>query len=320
VRSPLVLLISLGALMLAGCGAAGSDRPGAETTLLLDFRPNGVHAGIYVAVERGYDEAEGVDVTIRRPGASTDALKLLRTGRAGAAVLDIHDLGLARERGADVVGVMALVQRPLASVIARPGIRTTAALEGRDVGVTGLPYGDAVLRTVAPGAKPVVIGFSAVKALVARRVDAVTAFWNVEGVQLKNKLPGSKEFRVDDFGAPEYPELVLVVNRTTLEDRRPEVLALIRALQRGYSEAQGDPESAVQAMIANEENLDAEELSAELDAVSPSFTAGAPAFGVLDRGRIRAWAAWDQKVGILRKPLDVGRAFDFGLVGPSSRD
>ena len=54
------------------------------------------------------------------PAASTDSLKLLAAGRADMAVVDIHDLGLARERGQDVVGVGALVQRPLAAVIAAP--------------------------------------------------------------------------------------------------------------------------------------------------------------------------------------------------------
>src|SRR3954447_23472949 len=112
-------LFATAALAIAGCGAAGAQTPDAEATLLLDFQPNAVHAGIYMAVDRGYDEAEGVDLTVRRPGASTDALKLLRSGRADAAILDIHDLGIARERGADVVGVAAIVQRPLAAVIAR---------------------------------------------------------------------------------------------------------------------------------------------------------------------------------------------------------
>ena len=62
-----------------------------------------------------------MDLEIRVPSASTDSLKMLAAGRADLAVVDIHDLGLARERGRDVVGVGALVQRPLAAVIARGG-------------------------------------------------------------------------------------------------------------------------------------------------------------------------------------------------------
>ncbi len=197
---PLLALL-LVAAFAAGCGSTtGQDRPGAEATLLLDFTPNAVHSGLYMATERGYDAAEGVELEIRKPGASTDALKLLQTRRADMAILDIHDLGLARQEGRDVVGVMALVQRPLAAVFAQPSIRSPAGLEGERAGVSGLPSDEAVLRSVVAGdggdpskVRPITIGFQAVKALLARRVAGATAFWNVEGVALREQRPHGLE-------------------------------------------------------------------------------------------------------------------------------
>ncbi len=312
------LLLAACALVLPACsGGGGGDVVDEEVRLLLDFTPNGVHSGLYLAVSRGYDRAEGVTVRIRKPGASTDALKLLAGGRADVAILDIHDLGLARERGVDVVGFAALVQRPLAAVLAQPGIRSPRDLEGRRAGVTGLPSDDAVLRAVLQqsGADPervetITIGFQAVRALLADRVDAVTAFWNVEGVALRSRRPGVREFRVDEFGAPRYPELVLVVNRTLVQDEPSIVRAIIRALQRGYTETQRDPQSAVQAMVDSEPDLDRDALAAQLDAVAPAFQAGVPAYGLLDPRRLRAWARWEAEVGITREPPDVARAFD----------
>jgi putative hydroxymethylpyrimidine transport system substrate-binding protein len=319
----LVLAAVLLGLLAAGCGSIGEDRPGGEATLLLDFSPNAVHAGIYLATERGFDEAEGVTLEIRKPGASTDALKALQAGRADMAILDIHDLGLAREQGRDIVGVMALVQRPLAAVLAQPSIRSPSKLEGQRVGVTGLPSDVAVLRSIVAGdggdpgrVRTTTIGFQAVKAMLARRVAAATAFWNVEGVALRERRRAIREFRVDDYGAPPYPELVLCVTRTTLEDREPTVRATIRALQRGYGETQRDPESAVAAMVAAEPGLDPGQLAAGLDAVDADFTAGARSFGQLRPRVLEAWARWDERFGILRAPLDVARAFDTSLVGP----
>ena len=322
VRPLLAPLAALLAVAAAGCGSTGGqDRPGTEATLLLDFTPNAVHSGIYMATERGYDEAEGVELQVRKPGASTDSLKLLQARRADMAILDIHDLGLARQQGRDIVGVMALVQRPLAAVLAQPSIRSPAALEGERAGVSGLPSDEAVLRSVVAGdggdpdaVRTVTIGFQAVKALLARRVAGATAFWNVEGVALREQRPGIREFRVDDYGAPAYPELVLCVTRATLEDDAPEIRATIRALQRGYGEVQRDPESAVAAMLAAEPGLHADALAAQLDAVAPAFTAGAPAFGALRPSTLRAWARWDEEFGILDEPLDVDRAFDTTLV------
>ena len=322
------LLVLVVLLTLAGCGGSSeNDRPDEPGTVLLDFTPNAVHSGIYVATARGFDEAEGAHLTIRKPGASTDALKLLQGGGADMAILDIHDLGLAREKGADLVGVMAFVQAPLAAVLAQPEIRTPKQLEGERAGVTGLPSDVAVLRSIVQGAggdpgkvKQTTIGFEAVKALLAKRVAAATAFWNVEGVALKAQRPGIREFRVDRYGAPSYPELVLTVTRRTLQDKRPLIAATIRALQRGYGVAQEDPESAVSAMLDQERGLERADLAAQLDAVAPTFTAGASAFGELRPDVLRAWSQWDARFGILKAPIDVRQAFDTTLVGRPKTD
>ena len=306
------------ALLLAGCGTtAGSDRPDEDASLLLDFTPNAAHAGIYLATQRGYDEAEGVRLHVRAPGASTDALKLLQSGRTDLAILDIHDLGLAEEKGADVVGVMAIVQRPLAAVLAAPDVRRPRDLEGRRAGVTGLPSDTAVLDSVVRGdggdpakVRATTIGFEAVKALLGGRVAGATAFWDVEGVALKARRPGFHEFRVDDFGAPSYPELVLATTRRTLMDRGPVVRAAIRALQRGYTQAQAEPDEAVQALVSAVHDADQDAISAQLDEVAPAFTAGARYVGQLRPGVLRAWARWDVRFGILPRAPDLERLFD----------
>jgi putative hydroxymethylpyrimidine transport system substrate-binding protein len=188
--------------------------------------------------------------------------------------------------------------------------------------VTGLPSDSAVLRSVVEGAggdadrvRETTIGFEAVKALLARRVAGATAFWNVEGVTLRERRPGTREFRVDDYGAPGYPELVLTVTRTTLEYHPSVIRATIRALQRGYAQTQNDPESAVSTMHDAEPGLDTAALAAQLDAVAPAFTAGAAEFGELRPRVLREWATWDARFGILERPIDVDRAFDTTLVG-----
>jgi ABC-type nitrate/sulfonate/bicarbonate transport system substrate-binding protein len=111
---------------------------------------------------------------------------------------------------------------------------------------------------------------------------------------------------------------VLCVTRSALRDDRPVIEATIRALQRGYTETQVDPESAVTALVEAESGLDREAAQAQLDAVAPAFTAGARAFGELREDVLEAWAAWDVEFGILESEPDVSRAFDTTLVGPVS--
>ena len=327
-RPRLLTALLLAVVALAGCGADAADRaPNEAATLLLDFQPNAVHSGIYTAVARGYDDSLGVNLRVRVPTDSTDAVKLLASRTADFAVVDIHDLALARERGRDLVGVMALVQTPLAAVLASPSIRTPRDLEGRRVGVTGLPSDDAVLQSIVRGAggdprrvKSTTIGFTAVRSLLTGRVAAATGFWNVEGVALRARRPEIREFRVDDFGAPAYPELVLTVTRETLQDRPALVRATVAALARGYEEVLADPENGVSALVQAVSGLDRAQIGRELDAVSPSFTAGARGFGELDRTRLAAWARWEKRFGITRREPAVALAFDGRYVPVPGRD
>src|SRR5438046_169277 len=83
-------------------GRVGGPKP---APLPVACAPTAAHAGIDQAVASGRDRAHGVHLVVRQPSASTDSLKLLASGRATMAVVDIHDLGLARERGEDLVGV-----------------------------------------------------------------------------------------------------------------------------------------------------------------------------------------------------------------------
>ena len=297
------------AAALAACGGTGDDTPTA--TLALDFQPNAVHAGIYAAVREGLDERHGIELRVRVPAASTDSLKLLAAGRADVAVVDIHDLGLARERGSDMVGVGALVQRPLAAVIAREGIERPRDLEGRRVGVTGLPSDEAVLRAAVEAdggtyarVRRVTIGFSAVPSLIAGSVDAVVSFWNAEGVTLRRRGLETREFRVDDYGAPRYPELVLVTTAETLREQPALLEDLLATLEDGTRVALADRDAAVDE-IALASGADEPLVRAQLAAVAPALRPPV----ALDREALEGWARFAARFGILRRPPDIDRAF-----------
>jgi putative hydroxymethylpyrimidine transport system substrate-binding protein len=315
VAAPLAAVLA--ALALAGCGGDGAE-PGAseEATLVLDFQPNAVHAGIYDALARGYLSDRGVELTVREPSSATDAPKLLEAGRAQFAILDIHDLGLARERGLDVVGMAAIVQRPLAAVIAadRRRTRSPGDLANTPVGVTGLPSDDAVLDAVLGSAAVdpasvdrVTIGFDAVGALSAGRLDAATAFWNAEGVALRRLGVPTREFRVDDFGAPSYPELVLATSATTLRDRPELVDAVVGSLEDGYADVIDDPDAALGHLLEAVPELDPAEQRAQLEALTSSRAFSPP--GTLRPAVLAAWARWDLAHGVVGEPIAVERAF-----------
>src|SRR3954449_659677 len=309
-RPRIALLVALAALVLAGCGGGSSQQP-QQATIALDFTPNGVHAGIYAAVQKGFDRKHGVRLVIRQPSASTDSLKLLAAGRADLAIVDIHDLGLAAEKGADIVGVGELVDRPLASVIAQAGVARPRELEGRRVGVTGLPSDIAVLKSMVDAdggnysrVRTVTIGFSAVPDLVAKKVDAATAFWNAEGVTLKQRGVPVHVFRADDFGAPRYPELVIATKRSLLPHEPDLIRRALAALGDGSDAARSDPSVALQPIV-QASGADPSLIRAELAAVRPILAPGV----ALNFSAIRAWAAFDARFGILKRAPNAGALF-----------
>jgi putative hydroxymethylpyrimidine transport system substrate-binding protein len=313
-RVAALLAAVLALIGLAGCAGSGAE-PGAPSgaTLVLDFVPNAVHSGIYAAQREGFYEDAGVQLEIRQPGESTDAPKLLEAGRAQFAVLDIHDLGIARERGLDVVGLTPIVRRPLAAVIARGDgpVRRPRDLEGHRVGVTGLPSDEAVVdsEVEADGGDPsrvdeVTIGFNAVASLAAGKVDAATGFWNAEAVELRRRGIPIRVFRVDRFDAPHYPELVLTTSQALLNEDPKLVAAVVAATRRGYAFTERNPTAALSDLLASDRALESADQAAQLHLLLPDLGPQP-----LDRAVLREWAEWDLEHGLLERPLDVAAAF-----------
>jgi putative hydroxymethylpyrimidine transport system substrate-binding protein len=299
---------------VCGCGAGGAE-PGAPrgATLVLDFTPNAAHAGIYAALGQGFYRDAGIDLSVRQPGESTDAPKLLEAGRTNFAILDIHDLGIARERGLHLVGVMAIVQRPLAAVIARGDgpVRRPRELAGHTVGVSGLPSDQAVVdsEVSADGGDPakvkrVTIGFDAVASLAAAKVDAVTGFWNAEGVDLRRRGIPIRVFRVDRYGAPPYPELILTTTARTLAREPKLVSGVVAATERGYRFTVAHPGRALADLLGAVPSLQAAEQRTQLRALLPILDPVPFDYSVL-----RRWVGWDVEHGLLANKLAVRSLF-----------
>jgi ABC-type nitrate/sulfonate/bicarbonate transport system substrate-binding protein len=131
-------------------------------------------------------------------------------------------------------------------------------------------------------------------------VDAVTAFWNAEGVALKRRGVETREFRVDDYGAPRYPELVLV---TTPETAAEPITEEMNAAQtKGYEGLIADPDGALDDLLEVNPELDPAEQEAQLDALLAANAFSPP--GVIDLARLGEWADWDLERGLLTEPVE----------------
>ena len=319
-RRPLVILVTLiaAAATIAGCGGSsgGSSDAPRTATLVLDFTPNPVHVGIYTALAHHFDTAAGVRLHVIAPSASTDSIRLLETGRADFAILDIHDLAIARARGENIVAILPIVERPLASVIAAPAVTTPRQLIGRTVGVSGAPSDTAVLDSIVAGAgglpkqlKTITIGFNAVSDLLAGKVAGATAFWNDEGVTLHRQRPGFHVFRVENYGAPSYPELVLCATAKSVKAHPALARGVVKALVRGYDLALAQPAAGQRALESQVPGLNHALDTAELSGLAAAFRGPEGHFGVFDTALLQRWAAWEARFGIVKAPPDTATMF-----------
>ncbi|HEY2636050.1 MAG TPA: ABC transporter substrate-binding protein, partial [Solirubrobacteraceae bacterium] len=133
-KSACLLLIALLAVLVAGCGSK-QDRlaPSSADPLrvMLDYFPNADHVGLYQALEsRGFAKA-GLAVHVLTPGSPSDPLRLVQAGKVDLAISYEPEVLLARDKGAKLVSVAALVNKPLTSIIALGSahLRSPADLE-----------------------------------------------------------------------------------------------------------------------------------------------------------------------------------------------
>ena len=133
-------------------------------------------------------------------------------------------------------------QRPLAAVIARGDGPACAARATSRATPSASPACPPTKPSSTPRSAPtaatrprstrVTIGFNAVSSLAAGKVDAATGFWNAEGVALRRQGVPIRIFKVDRYGAPPYPELVLAASRQTIE-RDPDLVDAMVARDHG---------------------------------------------------------------------------------------
>jgi putative hydroxymethylpyrimidine transport system substrate-binding protein len=320
-RRLVTVALVLAALVLAACGErtepTGAPAP-QRLTVLLDWLPNADHAPIYAAQASGAFRRAGLDVRLQTPSDATSPLKLLAAGRVDLAITYEPELLLSRDKGQTLVGVGALVQRPLSSLISLKGkVKTPRDLAGTTVGVTGLPSDEAALSAILATAgvdrkrvKSVDVGFNLVPSLLSKKVDAVLgAYWNIEAVELAREHKDPTVIRIDDVGVPTYQELVFAARQDYVGEQGEVVRRFMQALARGAEAMRADPNVAVDALVAANKDLDRDTQLAMIRKTLPVFfpAAGKP-FGWMDPTEWARYGHWMQDNELVSNPPDAQRA------------
>lgn len=312
-RRLLLLVLSVVAAAVVGtvAVACGDDGSGGddELTIVLDWFPNPDHAGLYAAIAAGDFAEQGLEVRTQVPSDPSAALKQVGAGRAELAISYQPTILQARDEGIPVVATGAIVGQPLNSIIARDDrdIGRPRDLEGKTVGWPGIPINRPFLDTAvrADGGDPSKVelksvGFGLTPALASGRVDAIVgAYWNIELVELEERGIAASDFRLEDFGVPNYDELVVVASEKVLDENPDVVRRFLAGLAAGQERAAEDPEFATEAVLEANPDLEEKVTAEQVDITAPLLTQAGQEPLALDPAAWAEFASWMQDNDLL---------------------
>ena len=245
----LALLLAF-VLALTGCAAGSGDESESkaanevknsdgedqkelkELDVVLDWYPNALHAFLYVAIEKGYYEEEGLKINIRFPSNANDAMSLVAAGQADIGLYYQQDVIQARANQAvPVKSIGAVVQGPLNIILSLKdqGIESPEDLTGKKIGYAGTELSEALIRSIMQEAGAdysdvtmIDVGFDLMSSMTTGNVDATI------GCLLNHEVPQMEEegfevnwFELDDYGVPVYYEgIFLASDEAIVNDRK----------------------------------------------------------------------------------------------------
>ena len=325
--------VLLASLALGACGEktdalTPTSSKSQSLNLMLDWLPNADHVGLYQALADGAFRSAGLKVSVHVPTNPATPLQLLQAGKVDVAVSYEPELMLARDKGAPLVAIAAIVQRPLTSIVSLRSKHITRAgqLRGKRVGDAGIPYQHAYLQTILKHAgvptnsvQEVNVGDNLVGSMLSGRVDATLgAYWNYEAIQLQQAGKHPNVIHVENAGVPNYDELVLVTTEDALAHKTAELRSFVQALGRGYQSVRADPQAGVDALTKANPSLSAKLQQASVKATLPSFfpaLANRP-WGWMPNAQWTAYGQWMLRQHLISNPATiVGASTDQLLAG-----
>jgi ABC-type nitrate/sulfonate/bicarbonate transport system substrate-binding protein len=247
-RTATAPLVIAATAALTGAGARAQALT--PMTLALTWIANVEYAGLWIAIDKGYFRAEGLDVEYLPGGPNAPApLVTVAAGKAEIGYANWFPFLDAVNKGNEFVLIghtFPVSPLGILSLAAKP-IRKPADLVGAKILAQGPTERTAVEAVLALNNLPkdvqfVPAGFSP-EPLLSKQGDGYTAFLTNQAITLENMgLVRDKDFyfvSFDELGYHTYAS-GLFTSRQMLEKNRAQVVAFMRALTRGWQENERD--------------------------------------------------------------------------------
>ena len=315
-------LIILVFLFLAACQRQSTVTPTAPADNLIPVKlpvgyiPNIQFAPLYVAIDRGFFQEQGLEVSLDYSN-EIDSVSLVGAGELPFTIASGEQVLLGRRGGLPLVYAMAWYQDYPVGVVSLKdkGITSPADLKGKRVGIpmlSGASYigFNALLSSAGLTEKDVsldTIGFTQLESLVTGRDDAVVVYAANEPVQLE-----ARGYDINLLRTADYNNLVgngLVTSEDLLRKDPELVRKMIAATLQGLEYTINNPDEAYTISRKYVENL------AQDDPVQKNVLARSIEMWITDRPGYSQPQLWENMqqvltgMGLLETPLDLARVF-----------
>lgn len=316
-----ILLVALsGLLILASFAGCSTKKELEEVTVLLEWVPNTNHTGLYVALDKGYYEEEGLNVKIIQPseGGSAD---LIAAGQGEFGISYQEQVTYARtaENPLPVKAIAAIIQHNT-SGFASPvekNIKRPKDFEGKKYGGWGSPIEEAMLKGLMDKdggdfskLEMVDIGALDFFTSVKEHVDFTWIYYGWDGVASEVKNFPINFIKLQDIDPRlDFYTPVIIANEELLEKNPELARKFLRATTKGYLYAIENPEDAVDSLLKYAEEIDKEIAIAGQRFLAEEYKKDADRWGEMKEEIWKNYAEWMYENGLIEKQLDAKEAF-----------
>lgn len=288
-----------------------------KVTVLLDWVPNTNHSGLYVAKDKGYYDAEGLDVEIIQP--SGDSTQLVATGKADFAVSAQESVTLARVSNIPVVSIAAIIQHNTSAFasLKKSNIKSVKDFEGKRYGGWGSPIEKATIKSAMDdvGAdyekvKNVTIGETDFFTSIGRDNDFQWIFYGWDGIEAKRRNIDLSLIMLKDLNPVlDYYTPVIITSENHINTKKDLVRRFMTATAKGYDYAIAHSSESADILVKNAPETNAELAKQSQEWLSKQYQADAASWGIQKNEVWKGYANWLFKHKLMDKNIDTTKAF-----------
>lgn len=305
------VVLAMVAAMLMGLSLTAGAKELKKVTVILDYVPNTNHTGMYVALENGYYEEEGLDVEIIEPtDGATATLVAQQKGTFGISYQEDVTIALTAKDPLPVKAIAALVQHNTSGFVslADSGITSPADFEGKTYAGWGGPGESAVLEGCMNQAgadfsklNMVISDGSGFEAL-GKSCDLMWFFegWDCIQAEMNGCELNYMECRQLDERLDYYTPII-IAGSEVLESDPEMVSAFLRATEKGYMDAMADSDAAAEILYKYAPSYDLEMLKKSQAYLAEKYMEDTEVWGSMKAEVWDNYAAFLQEYGVIEK-------------------